>query len=99
MGDDGDRAAGNDLAGEDDAAAELARDHSADVVAEVDFGGGGMAGDAQAEEADVFDLEADDADVGLAVVEVGFGAGGREALDDLGRDGGAEETGGARHRW
>ena len=66
-------------------------DRAADVVAEIDFGEVGVAGDGEAEEADVFEAEADDADVGLAVVEVGFGAGGREALDDVGGDGEVEE--------
>ena len=86
VGDDGDGSAGDDLAGEDDAAAEFARDCAADVVAEIDFGEAGVAGKGEAEEADVFEAEADDADVGLAFVEIGFGAGGRKVLDNVGGD-------------
>ena len=91
VGNERDGAAGDDLADEDDAAADFVADDAAHVVAEVDFGEAGVAGDGQAEEAHVFEAEADDADVGLAVVEIGFGAGRREALDDFGRHGEVEQ--------
>ena len=45
-----------------------------------------MAGKGDAEETDVFETEADDAEIGLAVVEVWFGAGRCEARDDFGGD-------------
>jgi len=91
VGDNGDGAAGDDLAGEDDAATEFACDVAADVISEIDFGEVGVAGDAEAEQAHVFELKADDADVGLTVVEIGLGAGRCDVGDDLGRDGEVEE--------
>lgn len=87
IGNDGDGAAGDDLAGEDDAAADFGADRAAYIVPEVDLGEVGVAGDGEAEQADILEEEADDADVGLAVVEIRFGAGRREVLDNVGGDG------------
>jgi len=92
VGNDRDGVAGDDLAGEDDAAAEFGADRAADVVAEVDLGETRVAGERNAEEADVFEAEAYDADKGLAVVQIGLGAGRRETLDYFRGDGEVEKN-------
>lgn len=85
VGEDGDSAARDDLANEDDAAPEFAGDFAAHIIAKVDLGEVGVPGERDAEEADVFETEADDADVGLTVVEVRLSARRRESRDDFGR--------------
>src|SRR4051812_42621180 len=91
VGYDCDGAAGGNLAGEYDAAAEFAGDRSAYIVTEIDFGEARVAGDGNAEEAHVFELEADDADVRPAIVDVGFGAGWCDLLNDLSGNGEVEQ--------
>ncbi len=87
VGEDRDGAARDDLADEDHTAADFIVDGAADVVAEVDLGEAAVAGDGKAEEPHVLETEADDADVGLAIVQVGLGTWWGEAHDELGRRG------------
>lgn len=92
VGDDRDGAARNDLAGEDDTSADFSADRAADIVAKVNLREARVTGEANAEKADVFEAEADNADVGLAVVDVGLGAGWREVLDYFRGDGEVEKN-------
>jgi hypothetical protein len=78
----------DDLANEYHAAAHFLADRAAHIVAQVDFGEARVPGDGNAEQSDSVEAEADNADVGLAVVQVGFGAGRDERFD--GGDGNRE---------
>jgi hypothetical protein len=87
VGDEGDEAARDDFADEDDATAEFVVDCAADVEAKIDFREACVAGNGNAEQAAGVETEADDADVGLALVEVGSGAGWSERCDRVCRYG------------
>src|SRR3954462_14250359 len=87
VGDQCDGAARGDFSNEDNAAADLAADLAADVESQVDFREVRVERDGNAEEADALELEANDADVRLAVEKIGLGSGRGELSDDVGRDG------------
>src|SRR3954462_11285052 len=87
IGDERYGAARGDFSNEDNAAADLAADLAADVESQVDFREVRVERDGNAEEADALELEANDADVRLAVEKIGLGSGRGELSDDVGRDG------------
>ena len=91
VGDDGHSAARDDLAGEHDATTQFAEGVAANIVTEINFWEVGVSGNGKAEQSHVFKLEADDADIRLAIVVVGFGAARRETCDEVSGDGKVQE--------
>jgi len=86
IGDERDGAARDDFANEDNAAAHFAAHYPTHIKAQVDLRKLRVADRPEANYADVLKTETDDADVGLAVVRVGFRAGRSEMGDDPRRD-------------
>ncbi len=85
VGGEADGAAWGDFLYEHNSAAWLAVDEPPHVVAQINFCESRVAGNGQAEQARAVEAEADDADVGLTIVKIRFGAGRDERCQQLSR--------------